>query len=36
MAYLLTGVQHLKTGDVVMSVHSYENNDDWKEKYGRK
>ena len=35
MAYLLTGVQHLKTGDVVMPVHSYESNDDWKEKYHR-
>lgn len=35
MAYLLTGVQHTTDGDTVMSVHRYENNDDWREKYHR-
>lgn len=35
MAYLLTGVQHLKSGDAIMSVHSYESVDKWKEKYHR-
>ena len=35
MAYLLTGVQHLKSGDAIMPVHSYESVDEWKEKYHR-
>lgn len=35
MAYLLTGVQHLKTGDVVMPVNSYNTEDEWKEKWHR-
>ena len=35
MAYLLTGVQHLKTGDVVMPVSSYNTEDEWKEKWHR-
>ena len=35
MAYLLTGVQHLKSGDVIMPVHRYDTTDAWKEKYHR-
>lgn len=35
MAYLLTGVQHLKNGDVVMPVNSYNSEDEWKEKWHR-
>lgn len=35
MAYLLTGVQHLKTGDVVMAINSYNTEDEWKEKWHR-
>lgn len=33
MAYLLTGIQHLKTGDVVMPINSYNTEDEWKEKW---
>ena len=35
MAYLLTGVQHLKTGDVVMPISSCNTEDEWKEKWHR-
>lgn len=33
MAYLLTGVQHLKTGDVIMPILSCSTEDEWKEKW---